>query len=132
MLGDALALFDFIREEVDNNQIIQAHFSWDGTRISGDENISVGLTANIKENKIWFYHINKFENYIFVPVPVNPMVYTNYGVQTGEKNPTTEFFRFVSSPLSKFVSGGEENLLTDFFVFGYLPDSLMKLRKHTS
>lgn len=129
MLGDALALFSFIEKKVEENRIIQAHFGWDGTRISGSEWIKITVSCIPRQNKIWFYHIQPYGGYIFIPFPVNPEVNVDYGTAVDDTNPSVEFFRYVSSPMARFTLGTEENLKVDFFVFGYLPTDLMTIKK---
>ena len=126
MLSDVLTLWDFLEKRYDQYTVIHAMFSWDGTKISGDNNFIVDKVPSSSDEAIWYYSVHPHKNYIFVPFPVNPAVNVDYGTQSGEKNPDSKFFRYVTSPLSIVMSGGEKNLKVNFIVFGYEADNLIE------
>lgn len=127
MIADILAVYNLIKETVDEASILSALFSFDGTRKEGDEAIKVKI--NKVSDSQWFYEIEPYEDYILIPFPVNQAVHVDYGLEHGSQNPSVKFFRYVSSPLSRYSQGGEPNVKVDFFVFGYKPSDLMTSRK---
>ena len=130
MIPDVLTLYKFLDERLESKSIFSALFSWDGTKKQGDDVIKV-LLHKVNENQ-WFYEIGTYNDYIFIPFPVNPVVNMDYGISNGEKNPNVKLFRFVASPLAIFNGYGEKNLKVDFFVFGYKPSDLLNRRKKQS
>lgn len=129
MIADILAVYNFIKDEVDNAVVLSALFSDEGTRIEGDESIKVKI-HKVTDTQ-WFYEIEAIDDYVLIPFPVNPAVYVDYGMDNGSQNPSTKFFRYVSSPLSRYSGGGEPNVKVNFLVFGYKPADLLDKRKKT-
>lgn len=125
MISDILNLYEFIDKKLDKASVLRAYFSWDGIKKYGSDEISIRLSANPNKEKIWFYQITPYKNFVFVPYPVNPGINIDFGKQTDDKNPDSSFFRYVASPLAKFASGGEENIKVDFIVLGYIPNDLI-------
>lgn len=126
MIGDILAVYNFLKEEVDDAVVLSALFSDEGKRIEGDEKINVRILP-VSEDK-WFYEIEPIDGYELIPFPVNPAVHVDYGTAKDSKNPSTKFFRYVSTPLSMY-GGGEANVKVNFLVFGYKPSDLINKRK---
>lgn len=129
MISDALALYKFIDEKLEHASVFSALFSWTADRKEGDDVIKVHKVLVSGKEHMWFYSIEPYKDYIFIPFPVNPTVNVDFGVSPGEKNPDVKYFRYVSSPMARYSSGGEGNVKVDFFVFGYKPSDLMQRRK---
>ncbi len=108
MISDVLNLWDFLEKRYDQYTVIHALFSWDCQRLNGDNNIELEKIIYPKEAAIWYYRVKPYKNYVFVPFPVNPAVNVDYGQLDGQINPDVNIFRYVSSPLSYFASGGEK------------------------
>lgn len=126
MISDILSLYDFLDKKLADASILKAFFSWEGTKKQGNEQIVLRLHGNPKVDKLWFYEVVPYKNFIFVPFPTNPSVNIDFGRAENDKNPDSKYFRYVSSPLAKVMSGGEENVKVDFMVFGYMPSDLME------
>lgn len=125
MLSDVLTLWDFLEKRYNKYTVIHALFSAEGKRINGNDKIVVELIPSTKPS-IWYFRIKPYKNYIFVPFPVNPAVNVDYGTLHDDVNPDSGIFRYVSSPMAHFASGGEENLKVDFIVFGYEVENLIE------
>ena len=125
MIADVLTLWDFLEKRYDQYTVIHALFSWDFKRLNGDENIEVEKIVHPTDPAIWYYRVKPYKNYIFVPFPVNPAVNVDYGSVEGT-NPDSNIFRYVSSPMAYFASGGEKNLKVNFIVFGYEAENLIE------
>lgn len=127
MISDILAVYNLIKETVDDASVLSTLFSYEGVRKEGNEAIKIKINK-VTDNQ-WFYEIEPYEDYILIPFPVNQAVYVDYGLEKDSQNPSVKFFRYVSSPLSRYSQGGEPNVKVDFFVFGYKPSDLMASRK---
>lgn len=125
MISDILALYTFLNDETTEASILSALFSDNGERIKGDEGIEVIKHKLPNSKDKWFFEVKKILNYVFVPYPVNPSVSVDFGTFIGNTNPDSRLFRFVSTPLSRYSTDGEPNVLVDFIVYGYSPDELM-------
>lgn len=125
MISDILALYNFLKDETTEASILSALFSATGDRIKGDEGIQVIKHAIPDSQDKWFFEVKPILDYVFVPYPVNPAVSLDFGTPNGKPNPDSRFFRFVSTPLSLYSSGGEPNVLVNFIVYGYSPEDLM-------
>lgn len=125
MISDILALYNFVNKELESASVLKALFSWDGSKKSGSKEIEIKLHGNPSADKHWFYEVVPYKNFIFTPFPTNPSVNVDFGKAGNDKNPDSRYFRYVSTPLAKFTSGGEENVKVDFIVFGYIPEDLM-------
>lgn len=125
MISDILALYDFIDKKLAKASVLKAFFCWDGTRKSGNSEITIKLHGNPNQDKIWFYEVTQYKNFVFVPMPVNPAMNFDFGKTPNDKSPDSKYFRFVSSPVAKFAKDGEENIRVDFMIIGYIPDDLL-------
>lgn len=94
MIGDAIALIDFLMKHKKEYQTKSALFSWDRTRKEGDKIIDV-IRIPHPDNRIWFYKVKEVEGYVFVYMPVIPSLYIDYGQLQGDTNPDANVFRFV-------------------------------------
>lgn len=130
MISDVLALWNFLDEQLDTASVFSALFDADGNRKGGSDLVKVKLIrSGPVDGPIWFYQVEPYKDYVFVPMPVNPALYFDYGQLNSSNNPDARFFRFVASPMSRYSSGGEPNVKVDFMVFGYKPDDLMNRKK---
>lgn len=79
----------------------------------------------------WFYRVKPLEGWVFIPYPVIPTAYYDFGHLLGSpaNNPDASIFRFVAHGMSTFQSGGAENLLVDFMIFGYKPADLIEKKE---
>ncbi len=127
MLSDIISLYELLDRKLADASILKALFSSNGNRTWGDENILVRMSGDPMTAKIWFYEIAPYKDYIFVPLPINPSVNVDFGKAPDENVPNSKFFRYVSSPMAKFTSGGEENVKVDFMVFGYKAEDLLNI-----
>lgn len=129
MIGDALALIDFLKKHWTEYSVKSAMFNADGTRIEGDAFIVVDKIPVQDNEKMWFYKVREQPEYEFVYMPVIPSLHIDYGQIHGTQNPDARVFRFVGNPLAKFTSGGEPNILANFIVLGYKPKDLLSARE---
>ncbi len=129
MISDVLAVLKFIDENLEKSSIFSAMFDWKGELKSGDKTIQIQVIKVKDRNDQWFYKVQSYKDYVFIPFPVIPNVYFDYGRKSNDLNPEADMFRFVSHPMSTFTNGGEKNLKVDFMVFGYKPSDLMDMRK---
>lgn len=129
MISDILSVVKFLDEHLEKGSIFSAMFDWQGNRKSGSEIVKVKTHPLPDRDDTWFYEVEEYKDYVFIPFPVIPSVYFDYGIVRNSKNADARFFRFVSSPMSKYSVGGEANLRVDFMVFGYKPTDLMDLKK---
>lgn len=129
MIGDALALIDFLKKHWTEYSVKSALFNADGMRIEGDDFIVVDKISVQDNEKMWFYKVREQPEYEFVYMPVIPSLHIDYGQIQGTQNPDAKVFRFVGNPLAKFTSGGEPNVLANFIVLGYKPKDLLSARE---
>ena len=88
MIADAIALYDLIRRIYGEQRIIGALFDWTGTKIEGGERLKVNVHCVGQGRDLWFYHIEPFEDYQFIRIPVNVGgVIESIGTSEGQKNP---------------------------------------------
>ncbi len=129
MLGDAIALIEFLRANWQKYSVISALFDSNGTKIEGDERIAVEKLPVAGRTDQWFYRVRPVSEFVFVYMPVIPTVDVDFG-RRGTNNPEASLFRFVGNMFSSVISGGNANVLVDFVVIGYKPKVL--LAKHES
>lgn len=125
MIGDAIAVIDFLMKQADKVGVISALFDSDGTRLEGDERITIEKKAVPDKPAMWFYKVKELEDYEFVYSPVIPTLFVDYGQLTGKTNPDARLFRFVSDPMARYATGGAPNVLVKFLVVGYKPKKLL-------
>lgn len=128
MISDVITLIDFLSKHKRDYQTKSALFSYDGTKINGDNLIEVQKIPT-NDVRIWFYKIKEVTNFEFIYMPVIPSLYIDYGQFEGDTNPNAKIFRFVGNPLAKFSSGGEPNVKANFIVVAYKPSDLLVLRE---
>jgi len=128
MIGDTIALIEFLKKNIKKHSVKSALFNCNGQLKEGDSFIEI-VRINTNKNCIWFYKIKEKKDYVFIYMPVIPSLYIDYGMQSGTKNPDSTIFRFVSSPMAKFTSGGESNVISDFIVVAYKPKDLLNLKE---
>lgn len=129
MVGDVLALIEFLRKHWEELHVVQGFFDADGNRMEGDEELSVNIHSTDRDN-VWFYEVVGPADYVFVHMPVVAGLYADYALR-GSKNPDARFFRYVNTPMSASISGGASNVKVSFLVYGYRPTDLLKLRGGT-
>lgn len=125
MFSDVISLYNFLDKKLANASILKAMFLWDGSRKSGNTEINIRVHGNPSTDHTWFYEVTPYNDFVFVPFPVNPSVNIDFGKANTENVPNANFFRYVSSPIAKYASGGEDNVKVNFVVFGYKPDDLL-------
>lgn len=133
VIGDAIALIQFLRDLSADVGVLSAIFDADGNRKAGDEGVSVKIHRvpedEAKGNKVWFYEIHGPEGFEFVRAPVNPEgVIEAHGTRTDGTNPDARYFRYAPVPDGNIYSGSRPNVRVDFMVFGYKPEDLLKRR----
>jgi len=129
MIGDILALIDFLRKYWTEYSVKSALFNSDGKRIEGDSFIEVDKIPMRGNDKVWFYKVKDKPEYEFIYMPVIPSLSVDYGLKDGAANPDAKIFRFVSNPMAGFTSGGASNVIADFIVVGYKPKDLLSARE---
>ncbi len=129
MIGDALALIEFLRKHYEEYQVFSALFDWQGKRIEGDEELTVEKIPDVGREDVWFYRVKGPKDYVFVHMPVVAGLYADYALgPKSSKNPDARLFRYVNTPLSS-VQGGASNAIVDFVVYGYRPKDLLKAKR---
>jgi hypothetical protein len=129
MISDILALWNFIDKELDHASVFSTLFDAEGRILEGSEIVKINLHKAQQNSIIWFYEVVPYKDFVFVPFPVNPALFLDYGLLNNSSNPDAKLFRFVSSPLSRYSAGGEPNVKVDFMIFGYKPSDLMNRKK---
>ena len=131
MIGDVLAVIDFVEKRAEELGKIAAMFKANGDKISGSDEIEVEVlpTTDEKTQSQWFYRIKEKKDYVFVYMPLIPSVYVAYGSVGDNPNPDANIFRFVGNPMSAFQAGGAPNVEVDFIVIGYKPDKFLKQKE---
>ena len=125
MIGDAIAVIDFLLKQADKIGVIRALFDADGSRIEGSERIIVDKISSGNPTT-GYYKIRDVDDYEFVYSPVIPTLYVGYGTPSGKSNPDARYFRFVGDPMSRYASGGAPNITVKFLVVGYKPKKLLQ------
>ena len=128
MIGDILAVIEYIEKHADRLGTISALFDADGKRISGSAELEVEVlpTTSEKLQTQWFYKVKEKKDYVFVYMPLIPSVYVDYGHVADNPNADAKIFRFVGNPMSTFQQGGSPNVEVDFHVIGYRADKFLK------
>jgi len=108
MISDVLAGYKFLKDTVEDITILEGLFSYDVTLVEGNEIIKIRLHGTPDKDRTWFCEVLPYEDYIFVPFPVNPAVYADYGKQGGKDNPNAKFFRYVASPYLNIPKVGKK------------------------
>jgi hypothetical protein len=118
MISDFLALYEFLKKNADEFLTLGAVFDERGVRVEGDKEVEVEI-IEMKREDVWFYRVNPYSNYVFVPIPAIPcrIEFASTG-----KNLTTEIFRFTFTNLS---SETRPNLLVSFSIIGYQPSQML-------
>ena len=126
MVGDVLAVIDFLEKKAGELSTVSALFDYMGHRQAGDGRIDIEKIDIQGDNSKWFYRVKPIKDYIFVYAPLIPSLYIDYGTKVGAANPDANIFRFVGNALSYVISDGNPNVMSDFIVVGYKPKALLK------
>lgn len=124
MIADALALIDILSKNKDKFMIRSALFDARGHRISGSKAVEAQVITASNNPNVWFYRVKPLDGYVFMIMLVVSCS-IDYGTPTDLQYPSSEYFRFVSHPLSTFQSGGAPNILVNFAAIGYKPKQLL-------
>lgn len=123
MIADALAVVEFLQKNKDKYVTLSAMFNAKGERIEGTDKIVVVVSPVSEKDNQWFYSVQPIKDYVFIKIPVEPC-HIDYGTLQGEKNPSSEYFRFTPSALTTF-SSDSKNLSVSFSVVGYKPKQIL-------
>ncbi len=124
MISDAITMYEFVTKNLEDRAILTAYFKWDGTRISGNERITVEKVDSEKGS--WFYKINDVEDFVFLRIPTHmSAVIEIVGMIAGETAKDSNYFRYVGVPTGQIFGGVLPNVKVDFMVFGYKPNDLL-------
>jgi len=130
--GIALTLVDFFGyvRRVRGADVVSAYFKWDGTRLEGSDRITVEKHPNADNDAVWWFAVKDQPGYVFVRMPViESCAYELVGMIQGEKNPDSQYWRWVAPQRPGVIVGGQEeppNVKVDFIVVGYRPQALIK------
>lgn len=130
MISDAIALYELITKKYKDIKIISAMFDFEGNRLYGDKNIVVVKNSykDAPKDKAWFYSIEKYKDYVFIRIPVNPGCVIESPAM--HDRPDANFFRYIKAPDGFIRNAGYwPNVRTDFMVVGYQPKELLNLVK---
>lgn len=128
MIGDVLALYEFLQKRRAEYKIISALFDAEGNRKEGDSRIEVRKILPSNNPEQWFYNIKSVDDFVFIYMPVIPSVYVDYGIPADKKYMDANFFRFVGTPISAVMGGRAQNVAVDFLVVGYKPKDLLSAK----
>ncbi|MCK5112129.1 MAG: hypothetical protein KAQ84_01175 [Thermoplasmatales archaeon] len=129
MISDAIALYELLTKKWKEYKVISALFSWDGTKLEGEDKIEVEMHYfnDAPKDEAWFYFIKPINDYVFLRIPVNPGSVVESPVKIN-KTPDATYFRYVKAPDGFIRNVGHwPNVKTDFMVIGYMPKDLLKL-----
>lgn len=131
MIGDALALIEFLRKHYDEYHVVSALFDWEGNRIEGDKELTVEKLPALpaKKESHWFYRVSGPKDYVFVHMPVVSGLYADYPLAGQGPAGDASAFRYVNTPLSSSMKGGAANTQVSFIVYGYHPKYLLKAKQ---
>jgi hypothetical protein len=114
---------------VASSAVVSALFTWDGTRIHGDE-IEVERHMDAADPAVWWYSVMDRDGYVFVRIPVvQSCAHELVGTVAGEKNPDHRYWRWVAQERQGVIVGGGSSppsLKVDFIVVGYKPKALVE------
>ena len=97
VISDAMALYELVSKKWEQYHILGALFKWDGTRIEGDEQLSVQIHKAADNEKAWYYSVKDIPEYVFIRIPVNAGgVLENLG-SPGD-GPDSKYFRYIAVP----------------------------------
>ena len=110
--------------------MISAYFQWDGTRVEGDEAISVERHPSDGSDAVWWFSVKEVPEYTFIRMSViESCAYELVGCVAGEENPDVRYWRWVAPEKPGIIRDGKyepPNLKVDFVVVGYQPKALIK------
>ena len=129
MIGDALALIEFLRKHSEALRVLSALIDWQGNVVDGDEKIGVEIIPIEDGKRVWYYRITGPEGYVFVHMPVIAGLHLDCARMHDRVTTDANYFRYVSTPLSGSIKGGAPNTEVDFLVYGYRPKDLLATRK---
>jgi hypothetical protein len=131
MIGDAIALLDFLRRMYGDYKIISTLFDADGVRIEGDEEIVVHVHKEPGHPNEWYYSVEPIEGYQFVRIPMNAgAVIESLASLEGFQTLDASYFRYVPVPDGLLRWGGViPNVRVQFMVFAYKTSDLLALGK---
>ena len=113
-----------------SSDVISAYFSWDGTRVEGDDKIEVEKHKDEDCHDTWWYAVKPLPDYTFVRIPVTASgIQELLGRVSGESNPDSSYWRWVALPEPGVIVGGNytpPNAKVDFMVIGYKPKAVIK------
>lgn len=131
-LASGFQLLDYLKERRREFRTISAIFDADCTRLEGAEALQVDRIPVQDNARMWYYRVRQTAGgYVYVPMPLVPTLFIDYGTPNGEQTPSVEFFRFVASPMAQYASGGEPNVRVGFIVAAYDPRALLQAREET-
>lgn len=127
-IGLAKTGFDvlsFVRGLSEENTI-SAFFSWDGTRLHGDDRLTVERHHIEDDESVWFYSVDGPAEFEFRRFPAVDSVVELLGTKVGEMSPDARFWRWVGNTLPGRIYGGTAaSVKVDFVVVGFKPKALV-------
>ena len=129
MISDALAVYNLLREIHGKAKILAALFDPDGSRLEGDDQISVEVHRESDDSDVWWYEIKPLDDYEFIRIPVNvSAVVESLGQIEGKPGRDADYFRYVPVPDGR-IRGKLPSVRINFMVFGYRPKDLLSLAR---
>lgn len=127
MISDAIALYELLRGIRLEHRVLSALFDADGSRVEGDDELSVRVHQGAGDTNKWWYETCGPTGYEFVRIPVNVGgVVESLGQAQGQGSRDSKYFRYVAAPDGR-VHGDLVNVRVNFMVFAYRPKDLLNL-----
>ena len=125
----ALQFLGYVRS-ISSSAIISALFSWDGTKLHGEDIEVEKHPDGSRDPSVWWFFVKDRHDYEFVRIPVvQSCAHELVGLVAGEKNPDHRYWRWVPHAPQGMIIDGQSiraNLKVDFIVVGYKPRALVE------
>lgn len=123
-------LWSILRRAAGRNNIVSAFFDARGSRLLGDDRLSVTVIQDDGDASVWYFMVNDLDDYVFTRAAVSAdAAHELYGIEQGSSNPDPRFFRWVAPTVPGVIYGGgtsRPNALVPFIVVGYQPKVLVR------
>lgn len=129
MISDTIAIYQLLTKKWKDYKVISALFDCYGKKIEGNNNIKVNK-HDIADN-LWFFSVSPYKNFVFIRIPTNPScVIEKTGTKNEEKNPDSNFFRYIAVPDGHIYGANPfPNVKMDFMVIGYDPKTFLNIKE---
>lgn len=124
MIGDVLAMMDYINKTRAEWSVKVAHFDGSGRRTLGDADVNITVHRGSSPERFYF-EVQPIEGYTFLRYPVSPGGVIEDLASLNDGTFTSTHFRFIRA--GRLSANGHSNVRVPFVVYGYRTAALSEI-----